>query len=155
MPSDNTGAEEGLMFERDDAHRKKLKCDMASEELNSRNILKKPIFADSFKTITSQFLHEILVELDADSASMFHPNERRKIIRALQVQQRAGRKYSEFLKDQRETQGGSAYGGPLSSRKSLIFWLRSDKQSNLVIFTQPIINIFFGFKFWIRDSIAE
>ncbi|XP_043282975.1 tRNA dimethylallyltransferase isoform X2 [Venturia canescens] len=76
---------------------------------------------------TNEQLHQKLTEVDPDMAKRLHPNNRRKIIRSLQVFEEHGKKHSEILKDQR-TAGGSGLGGPLRFPDSIILWLQCDQR---------------------------
>lgn len=71
----------------------------------------------------SEELHEMLQKVDPETASQLHPNNKRKIIRALEVYERSGRQFSSFIKDQQATSGGSTLGGPLRYENLVIFWL--------------------------------
>lgn len=77
--------------------------------------------------LSSEELHEKLKEVDPETAQQLHPNNKRKIIRALEVYERSGRLFSAFLKDQQTASGGSALGGPLRYENLIIFWLCCDQ----------------------------
>lgn len=68
-----------------------------------------------------------LMEVDPEMANRMHPNNRRKIIRSLEVFKQHGVKHSELLKAQR-TAGGCGLGGPLRHPNSIVLWLRCDKK---------------------------
>lgn len=72
---------------------------------------------------SSEELHEKLRLVDPESAGQLHPNNKRKIIRALEVYERSGRQFSSFIKDQQAESGGSTLGGPLRYENLIIFWL--------------------------------
>lgn len=92
--------------------------------LTAENIFDHPIHAKSFSNIPGLHLHSILNQLDPQSAKLYHPHDKRKIIRALQVFQQSGRRFSEHLADQKSK--GSSFGGPLRFRDAICFWTRSD-----------------------------
>ncbi|XP_066992255.2 tRNA dimethylallyltransferase isoform X2 [Anabrus simplex] len=75
-------------------------------------------------------LYRRLQEVDPDMAKRLHPNNRRRIIRSLQVFEQLGRTHSAVLQEQREVAGGSELGGPLRFPHSCILWLQC-KQSVL------------------------
>ncbi|XP_066582832.1 tRNA dimethylallyltransferase isoform X2 [Prorops nasuta] len=76
---------------------------------------------------SSEELHQRLTEVDPDMARALHPNNRRKIIRSLEIYERFGQKHSELLKAQR-MEGGCGLGGPLRYRNTILLWLRCDKE---------------------------
>ena len=59
--------------------------------------------------------------------SQIHPNDRRKILRSLDIYERKKKPHSEFLKEQAEA--GGVLGGPLRYKDAIIFWIRSDQKS--------------------------
>lgn len=125
---DTIDTSEQFLFSQDAVKIKKLKRsdDVTDEQLNKDNIFDEPIFADSFKNVSSAHLHQILSDVDPGAANMFHPNNKRRIIRALQVCQ-SGKKYSEVIEAQKTVEGGSSLGGPLRFKNTLIFWLQCQK----------------------------
>ncbi|RLU19149.1 hypothetical protein DMN91_009507 [Ooceraea biroi] len=72
---------------------------------------------------SNEELHRKLMEIDPEMARTLHPNNRRKVIRSLEVFYRHGKRHSELLKNQRIA-GGSGLGGPLRYPNSIILWLR-------------------------------
>ncbi|XP_078047163.1 tRNA dimethylallyltransferase [Augochlora pura] len=75
---------------------------------------------------SNENLFKKLMEVDPEMAKRLHPNNRRKILRSLQVFEQHGVTHSELLKAQRIT-GGSGLGGLLRYPNSIILWLQSDK----------------------------
>ncbi|CAL1547642.1 unnamed protein product [Lymnaea stagnalis] len=68
-------------------------------------------------------LYSLLQQVDPVTASHLHPNNRRKIVRSLQVYYQSGRTLSSFLKDQH--QGVSeAKSGPLRYPNPCILWVK-------------------------------
>ncbi|XP_061937659.1 tRNA dimethylallyltransferase isoform X2 [Apis cerana] len=80
---------------------------------------------DRSMTKDNQELYEELVKVDPEMAKRFHPNNRRKIIRSLEVFEQHGVKHSELLKAQRIA-GGSGLGGPLRYRNVILLWINCD-----------------------------
>ncbi|XP_043264832.1 tRNA dimethylallyltransferase isoform X2 [Colletes gigas] len=76
---------------------------------------------------SNEELFRKLSEVDPEMARRLHPNNKRKIIRSLEVFGQHGVKHSELLKDQR-TAGGSGLGGPLRHPNSIILWLCCDQK---------------------------
>ncbi|KAL0107322.1 hypothetical protein PUN28_015696 [Cardiocondyla obscurior] len=76
---------------------------------------------------SNEELHQRLMEVDPEMANRLHPNNRRKIIRSLEVFHQHGKKHSELLKVQRNA-GGCGLGGPLRYSDSVILWLRCNKK---------------------------
>ncbi|KAM0733617.1 tRNA dimethylallyltransferase [Formica fusca] len=76
---------------------------------------------------SNEELHRRLMEVDPEMARRLHPNNRRKVIRSLEVFHQHGKTHSELLKAQR-TAGGCGLGGPLRYPNSIILWLRCNKK---------------------------
>ncbi|XP_074099505.1 tRNA dimethylallyltransferase isoform X2 [Cotesia typhae] len=76
---------------------------------------------------SNETLHQKLASVDPEMARRLHPNNRRKIIRSLEVFENHGTTHSEILKHQR-TAGGCGLGGPLRFPNSLILWLKCDQK---------------------------
>ncbi|XP_058804254.1 tRNA dimethylallyltransferase [Phymastichus coffea] len=72
--------------------------------------------------LSSEDLHKKLMQVDPEMAERLHPNDRRKVIRSLEIFERHGQTHSEILKQQRLA-GGCGLGGPLRHKNSIIFWL--------------------------------
>lgn len=83
---------------------------------------------DAVKHLSSAHLHQLLKTVDPVMADVYHPNNRRKIVRSLQAWQQHGRPHSELLKSQREGEGGSTLGGPLRYQDTLIFWVQCQQE---------------------------
>lgn len=71
-------------------------------------------------------LHRRLTEVDPHMAAMLHPNDKRKIVRSLQVHEVTGVPHSQWLEEQRGQEGGGGLGGPLRYPDPCIFWLHAD-----------------------------
>ncbi|XP_034951811.1 tRNA dimethylallyltransferase isoform X2 [Chelonus insularis] len=76
---------------------------------------------------SNEVLYRKLSEIDPKRARYLHPNNRRKIIRSLEVFIKHGTTHSEILEHQRNA-GGSGLGGPLRFPNSLILWLQCDRE---------------------------
>ncbi|KAK2578470.1 hypothetical protein KPH14_011639 [Odynerus spinipes] len=76
---------------------------------------------------TNEVLHRRLAEIDPEMAQRLHPNNRRKVIRSLEVFEQYGITHTEILKAQRAA-GGSGLGGPLRYPNSIILWLRCEEK---------------------------
>ncbi|XP_022092988.1 tRNA dimethylallyltransferase, mitochondrial-like isoform X2 [Acanthaster planci] len=74
-------------------------------------------------------LYKILAEVDPHRAETLHPNNRRKIIRSLQVYEQLGQTHSEMLSGQMEEEGGGPLGGPLRFQDVCILWLQCDRDA--------------------------
>ncbi|XP_015123530.1 tRNA dimethylallyltransferase [Diachasma alloeum] len=92
---------------------------------NTYTCHKKMKFDDSIET--NEALHRRLTKIDPEMARRLHPNNRRKVIRSLEVFENHGITLSDILKAQRSA-GGSGLGGPLRFPNSLILWLRCDQK---------------------------
>ncbi|XP_026469012.1 tRNA dimethylallyltransferase-like [Ctenocephalides felis] len=74
-------------------------------------------------------LHDILKKVDSVSAQRLHPNNKRKIMRSLQIYLHTGKTHTEILLEQRNPkQGGCAIGGPLRFDNVILFWLRCEQE---------------------------
>ncbi|XP_077991476.1 tRNA dimethylallyltransferase-like [Glandiceps talaboti] len=82
----------------------------------------------SFEKISSVELHEKLQEVDSSMAERFHPNDKRKIYRSLQVFAQYGIKHSVLLDRQRSESGSSVLGGPLRYKDTCILWLQCNQE---------------------------
>lgn len=78
--------------------------------------------------IPSDQLHNKLKLLDPEMAKRLHPNNRRKIIRALEVLHDKGRKLSDILNEQHSSEGGSKTSGGLRYPNSVILWLQCEQK---------------------------
>lgn len=56
-------------------------------------------------------------------ADRLHPNNRRKVLRSLEIFEQTGKKKSDILIEQQQSHGGSKLGGGLRYNNCLIFWL--------------------------------
>ncbi|XP_071807721.1 tRNA dimethylallyltransferase-like [Asterias amurensis] len=93
------------------------------EELDNDDLMR--IDVEGTKT---EELYQILAEIDPARADSLHPNNRRKIIRSLQVYEQLGRPHSEILSCQQDEEGGGPLGGPLRFNNVCILWLQCDHQ---------------------------
>lgn len=74
-------------------------------------------------------LHRLLTAVDPLMAVRLHPNNRRKVIRALQVyRDTSGCRMSTLLEEQQSTPGGNCLGGPLRYQHVILFWMRCDQE---------------------------
>ncbi|XP_024937608.1 tRNA dimethylallyltransferase isoform X2 [Cephus cinctus] len=102
--SDNANVNERDDDEQDHPPKKKMKLEESNKEL-----------------------HRKLAAIDPEMANRLHPNNRRKVIRSLQVHEEYGMRHSEILRIQRLA-GGSGLGGPLRYQNSIILWLQCDQK---------------------------
>lgn len=72
-------------------------------------------------------LHDILGKVDPITAAQTHPNDRRKVVRALDVYLNTGRTKSSLLGEQQSQDGGNQLGGPLRFDNVICFWLKCDQ----------------------------
>ncbi|XP_046396576.1 tRNA dimethylallyltransferase [Ischnura elegans] len=78
--------------------------------------------------LSNEELHRRLTQVDPERAKVLHPNNRRKILRSLQVFEQTGRRHSDVIKEQKMSEGGGPLGGPLRFPHSCILWLRCDPE---------------------------
>ncbi|XP_059469792.1 tRNA dimethylallyltransferase [Neocloeon triangulifer] len=80
-----------------------------------------------FAKLDNDELMKRLEAVDPETALRLHPNDRRKVIRALEVFKQEGRPLSAVLREQKSADGSSPIGGPLRFPRSIIFWLQWDQ----------------------------
>lgn len=97
------------------------------ESIDVKELLEQKITQGSLKNVPSNLLHQALHQIDPAMADTLHPQDRRKVIRSLQVYQQHGECHSELIKKQRNQTGGSSLGGPLRYKNSVMLWLQCDK----------------------------
>ncbi|XP_054169066.1 tRNA dimethylallyltransferase-like [Oppia nitens] len=100
---------------------------MNENDLTKDSILCHPIFTFGLNEVSSDKLHQILEQLDPVSSQKIHPNDRRKVIRCLQIYQQKKKTKSELINEQMTANGGSQLGGPLRFKNSVILWVDCDK----------------------------
>ncbi|KAI4471153.1 trna dimethylallyltransferase [Holotrichia oblita] len=77
--------------------------------------------------LPTEELHKRLQLLDPNMARRLHPNNKRKILRSLEVLQQKGKRHSDILKEQQSSEGGSSTGGGLRYPNALILWLQCNQ----------------------------
>ncbi|KAL1517218.1 hypothetical protein ABEB36_001011 [Hypothenemus hampei] len=85
----------------------------------------KDILPNKEHELPSVILHEKLKQLDPAMANRLHPNNKRKILRALEILQQKGKKLSEILEEQCVS---SKSGGNLRYDNALVFWLQCNQK---------------------------
>ncbi|KAJ8919812.1 hypothetical protein NQ315_006341 [Exocentrus adspersus] len=78
--------------------------------------------------LPSEVLHKKLSEVDPGMARRLHPNNKRKIMRSLEVFYQKGRQHSAILDEQHADVEGSLSDGGLRFPNSLVLWLRCDQE---------------------------
>lgn len=73
-------------------------------------------------------LHKLLETIDPARAQRLHPNDDRKVRRALEVYMNTGKSITDFFKTQKKDFGSSYLGGPLRYNHIIMFWLKSDQE---------------------------
>lgn len=88
----------------------------------------KPIYAEGFKQIDSEKLWNLLEKVDPKAAHTYHPHDKRRIIRCLQVIQKDKQNYSNILESLNRSGDSQAQslGGPLRFDKTCVLWLSCD-----------------------------
>lgn len=95
---------------------------------NPDSFFKHPIRTFGFDEVDSVKLHNLLRLVDEEAANRLHPNDRRKIVRALQIYQKTNRKYSDLIAEQHRAGGGQAkISGKLRFSNALILNLEVEK----------------------------
>ncbi|XP_016960875.1 tRNA dimethylallyltransferase [Drosophila biarmipes] len=101
-----------------DTEDKKADCNPPRDHLNDSDM----------NAMSTQDLHRHLAKIDAGSANRIHPNNRRKIIRAIEVYQGTGQTLTKKLEEQRAQPGGNRLGGPLRYPHIILLWLRCQQE---------------------------
>lgn len=83
---------------------------------------------EKLSKMESPELYRLLTAVDPPMAIRLHPNNRRKVIRALQVFRDSGCRMSTLLEEQQSTPGRNCLGGPLRYDHVILFWLRCDQE---------------------------
>ena len=100
--------------------------DYAVEDLNDLNVR----LHDS--QISNQIIYEHLKKVDLDSALKLHPNDRRKMVRALQIYYTYGRTKTHLQKAKNSEIESGLFHGPIRYRNACIFALNcEDKVLNV------------------------
>lgn len=73
-------------------------------------------------------LHNLLKKIDPTTADSLHPNNVRKIRRAIEVYIESGRPMSDILMEQKSQTGSSYLGGPMRFEHIIFLWLKSDQE---------------------------
>lgn len=76
-----------------------------------------------------EYLHGLLTKVDPVSAQRLHPNDTRKVRRALEVYMELGQRISDVHASQRDEEGSSYLGGPLRYDNAILFWIKSDQET--------------------------
>uniref|UniRef100_A0A6G1SBQ9 tRNA dimethylallyltransferase, mitochondrial n=1 Tax=Aceria tosichella TaxID=561515 RepID=A0A6G1SBQ9_9ACAR len=90
----------------------------------------KPIYNDAFAQVDSQKLWNILEKVDPNAAHLYHPKDKRRLIRSLQIIQENKKNYTEVLEHVNKSGEGdkSSLGGPLRFKSTLVIWLNCDHE---------------------------
>lgn len=115
-----------LIYEKDLKLLNKVEYD--EERLKVKNFFDHPITPFNLLKISNEKLHSILNQVDPISAQMLHPNNRRKVIRSLQVYQQTGQRHSSLLQQQKRQTGASYLGGPLRFENCLLLNIDVEKE---------------------------
>lgn len=88
----------------------------------------KKLKIDDFNPDDPLAYHNLLTKLDPTTAQSLHPNNVRKVRRALEVYAETGRPMSEVLTEQKSQKGSSYLGGPLRFEHVILLWIKSDQE---------------------------
>lgn len=93
----------------------------------SRGHISQIINESNKNKVDSKELHSLLEQVDPVTASQIHPNNERKVLRALAIYANTGLTKSTLIADQQSESGGNQLGGPLRFKHILCFWLKCDQ----------------------------
>uniref|UniRef100_T1IMA4 Zinc finger double-stranded RNA binding domain-containing protein n=1 Tax=Strigamia maritima TaxID=126957 RepID=T1IMA4_STRMM len=121
-------ADSPLLFDKDPMLKKRIQIDdYMSENVDvDVDVEFNSVYQSDIELISNRSLHENLMRVDPEIAKRFHFNERRKVIRALQVYEKTGNKLSDLMKLQHSKEGACSISGPLRFENVKILWLQCD-----------------------------
>ncbi|GAV02194.1 hypothetical protein RvY_12790 [Ramazzottius varieornatus] len=117
-----------LANNREDSEQEKVETSSGSDDLIGefpREHLLDPLTHLTY--VPTLELHGLLKSVDPETADTLHPNERRKILRSLQVFASHKKRHSELIAAQKAEAGGSSLGGPLRFPNAVLLWLQCDE----------------------------
>ncbi|XP_065651531.1 tRNA dimethylallyltransferase isoform X2 [Hydra vulgaris] len=94
------------------------------EQLNETDLK----FQEKYNGYTDEALFNTLKIVDPERAEQLHPNNKRKVLRSLEVFEKFGKKHSELLKLQKTEDGSSQWSGPMRFPNSIVFWLTCEQK---------------------------
>ena len=96
-------------------------CDNTEKILNT----------NTYENMSNIDLHCELRKVDPQRADDLHINERRKVIRSLEVYNKHNRPHSEILQEQKLETGGGTLGGPMrfSKNELAVLWVQCDQET--------------------------
>ncbi|GAB0089143.1 tRNA dimethylallyltransferase [Sergentomyia squamirostris] len=109
-------------------HSMKRKFDYNESDSDGQRHVINSFTKEQMNTIESKLLHEYLRHIDPVTANKLHPNNKRRIIRAIEIYNASGKLMSSVLHEQRTQDGGSNLGGPLRYKNILLFWLHCEQE---------------------------
>ncbi|ELT88314.1 hypothetical protein CAPTEDRAFT_89789 [Capitella teleta] len=84
--------------------------------------------SDDISKWTTPRIYDKLLEVDPMTAKRYHPHDRRKLLRALEVYFMEGRTLSDVLTEQHSEEGGGPLSGPLRFPEPCIIWVQCEKE---------------------------
>lgn len=108
----------------DDKNQQSIKSDSIEP---SRDYVRQVIEESKNDADDSKRLHEVLSQIDPVTASQIHTNNKRKILRALEIYVNTGRTKSSLIDAQQNEDGGNQLGGPLRFDNIICFWLKCEQ----------------------------
>ncbi|XP_018014765.1 tRNA dimethylallyltransferase [Hyalella azteca] len=87
-----------------------------------------PIRKRSHETEETDALYQRLVRVDPQRAEAIHPNDRRRIIRSIEIWENTGVRHSEHLLRQKQMEGGSVLGGGLRFSNTVVLWVTCEQE---------------------------
>lgn len=111
----------------DDAQTATAQTSSSYENYLSVERIMKKMSSNELKGKDPLYLHGLLTNVDPLSAQRLHPNDTRKVRRALEIFMNTGESMTDHLLKQKSSSGSSALGGPLRYDNVIMFWLKSDQ----------------------------
>lgn len=107
---------------RDDLHRNKKHEENQSMTSDLKDLNVRIHDAD----ISNEILYAHLQKVDSEAAKRIHPNDRRKIVRALQIYYTCGQTKTELQNIQNNQEGSGSFHGPIRYKNVCIFALNAE-----------------------------
>lgn len=85
------------------------------------------VYVKKYKSYSNEELYDHLKEIDAPTASTLHPNNRRRILRAIEIYETTGHRKSDVLASQKHEMIYDAYTIGLTCERSLLYMRINDR----------------------------
>lgn len=115
-----------VLISSNDRTKKTGNIDSTFNSMSSEEIVRK-LNANDMNPDDPIAMHQLLTKIDPVTAQRLHPNNGRRVRRALEVYIRSGRSMSDALAEQKSQKGSSYLGGPMRYEHVILLWIKSDQ----------------------------